>query len=123
MNVYKISDLVVFDIVDEEIVLLQMKSGRFLHFNKATKSLLEYFKQPGTLEGYLQVARAPEGAKEVVEKVLNLLLSENILVIAEAPSARPPDNLEVTFSPPFFLREGKKQYKDLVHLAPVPTGH
>jgi len=72
------SESAVYRVVDDKLLVVELGSGEFYYFSKETKSFLDHFKHPCSLDSYLGIdeSRKHEDYCEAVED----LVEKNILV-------------------------------------------
>ena len=113
------SEFVVFRNVGEELIVIHLNSGQLYHFTANTKDLLEFFKQPKTLDSYFKAAQVEDQAGEVehLRNLASFLVEQNILEESSVGEAGESE-LSFLYSRPNFVRFDDKTLDQIAYLDP-----
>ncbi|MEZ4751551.1 MAG: hypothetical protein R3B54_13310 [Bdellovibrionota bacterium] len=100
--------------VSDELVVIQLETGRFYYFTSDTKEFLDYFQQPRSLD-FLDGGDDQEDP-QYLKEFCKFLLEKKILEKSEAADESPA--LNGRLAKPTFLREGEKTLDEITFLCP-----
>lgn len=97
---YKLSDDVVYRIVNNELVVIEVSSGTFFHFSEESRGFFDYLQKPRALSSLALTAESQERA------IFDMLVEKKLVVPCEEPAEN--DATEKFFAPKF-LRIGEER--------------
>lgn len=114
MDTLIIPNSTVYRNVSDELVVIQLETGRFYYFTADTKEFLDYFQQPRSLES---LGESDEQAdSQYLKDFCKFLLEKKILEKSGASDENP--GLNGRLAKPTFLREGEKTLDEITFLCP-----
>lgn len=117
METLQIPNSTVYRNVSDELVVIQLETGKFYYFTAATKDFLDFFQQPRSMDSCLD-GGPEEGLEDpqYLKDFCKFLLEKKILEKCEGDEAAKPT--EPKFVRPTFLREGEKTLDEITFLCP-----
>lgn len=108
----ELSPASIVDSSNHDLRVLNIETGRTLHFTKETESFFLFFEKPRRLSQYFDAVGVTEGEEqEKVLKIVTLLMEEEVLVCPRNPVVEEVDAISpLDYVEPIFLKEGKKSY-------------
>lgn len=97
---YKLSEDVVYRVVNNELVLIEVSTGTFFHFSEESQSFFDYLQKPRAL------ASLNFGAETQEQALFDMLLEKKLVVATDAPAES--DTTQKFFAPKF-LRVGEER--------------
>jgi len=98
---FKLSDDVVYRVVGEELVLIEVSTGTFYHFSQESRSFFDLFQEPQLLS---DLTLSPESQNQAL---LDMLIEKKIIVPCAASENKVAS--EKKFFAPKFLRIGEER--------------
>lgn len=118
---YQVSESAIYKKFSEELIVIQVETGKFYYFSSSTESLLNFFKTPQRFEHYLETidpSRRDEETVTYLEDFCDFLLQNKILRAIERFEDKKTSSAQSSFEKPQFLRKGEKNLEDLTLLCP-----
>lgn len=97
---YKLSDDVVYRIVNNELVVIEVSTGTFFHFSEESRSFFDYLQKPR------EVSSLALNAESQQQALFDMLVEKKIVVACK--EAAESDASEKFFAPKF-LRVGEER--------------
>ncbi|MCB0405688.1 MAG: hypothetical protein KDD51_12975 [Bdellovibrionales bacterium] len=114
MDTLIIPNSTVYRNVSDELVVIQLETGRFYYFTADTKEFLDYFQQPRSLESLGDGEEQED--PQYLKNFCKFLLEKKILEVSDAGDSGPA--LHGRLAKPTFLREGEKTLDEITFLCP-----
>ena len=114
---YQTSKNTVSRVIGNELIVIQLDTGRYHYFTQSTEELLAYFKEGATLESYISNESIDDGEKKKLEELCAQLLERKILETSQR-LAQKVRTSKRKFNSPRFLRDGEKTIDQISFLSP-----
>lgn len=111
MSIYQTSDKIITRIINGELIVIQLDTGRYHYFSNDTKEFLESFKDGMSVEGF------DLSQRKEIQDLVDVLLEREILKKASA-SSKPLKNEKKSRTLPRFLRDGEKTLDQISFASP-----
>jgi len=118
-QVFCTPETTVYRQVKDELVVIQLESGKFFYFNPTTKEVLDYFKTPRSFGAFLIAAEATPTSERGVQlrEFCRLLLENQLISEAESVSDSLVEAVKMSM-PPSLIRRGEQTLDELTFLCP-----
>jgi hypothetical protein len=114
---YQVSESAVYrKVSDQELMVIQVESGKMSYYSAETETFLNYFRDPGSLGGFFRHAAIPEESTErtVLTEILRGLVDSEILIQADPAHGSDSDRPAVRYAGlPRFLRHSEKSLSEV----------
>ena len=116
---YHTPESTIYRRISDELVVIELQSGRFFYFNPPTEKLLDFFKEARSLPEFVDGAglTEKEPEKQHLEKFCQFLLEKGILENVGSASEFAFVGT-VDYGRPELIREGERTLDEITFLCP-----
>ena len=106
-----------------EIILVQLETSRYFHFNEASEEFFTYFKEPKGMDDFFDSYNVtPETEREHLKNFAKYLITQSILKETDGTPAKSnssnPKNSESAYQRPNLLKEGTQKLEEISFACP-----
>jgi hypothetical protein len=107
MTYYFTPESTIYRRVENELVVVQLDTGRYFYFSPETEQFLNFFRSPHSLEQFCEGTEAAFSDIDELKQFCRFLTQKEILQVASKPASEPEIPAH-SFLKPSLLREGEK---------------